>query len=249
MPNISQLNTFAVELREKWDLNSVSSLDLFSIVQSKMPNLTILFYPMSSSTSGMCIREDPTQIVGINSNMSKGRQRFTLAHELYHLLYQNGFDNLIICDKSNRDEISEKEADNFASRLLMPEEALKRFEEVNHITNWGLDEIISAEQYFQISHFAMLVRLKYKNKLSQSDFNNFRNVSISYESRIRGYEDELYYPSPKSKEYYSIGNYIRLIEKAKSLGKISKGKEKELLLNGFRGDIAFKQFEDDSFEE
>ena len=107
-----KLNSFAVELRRDWDLNPYSPIDLFSIVLSKLPDLTILFYPMSDNTSGMCIKningidldelnesneitgnsfnEDSASndmIICINSNMSKGRQRFTLAHELYHLLF------------------------------------------------------------------------------------------------------------------------------------------------------------------
>ena len=116
-----KLNSFAVELRRDWDLNPYSPIDLFSIVLSKLPDLTILFYPMSDSTSGMCIKningikineskkkvdssdddycED--MIICINSNMSKGRQRFTLAHELYHLLFEEDKKDIIICETSN----------------------------------------------------------------------------------------------------------------------------------------------------
>ena len=87
-----KLNSFAVELRRDWDLNPYSPIDLFSIILSKLPDLTILFYPMSDSTSGMCIKningvdledfkedESPNQdsnsndmVICINSNMSKG---------------------------------------------------------------------------------------------------------------------------------------------------------------------------------
>ena len=51
-----KLNSLAVELRRDWDLNPYSPIDLFSIVLSKLPDLTILFYPMSDNTSGMCIK-------------------------------------------------------------------------------------------------------------------------------------------------------------------------------------------------
>ena len=101
-----KLNSLAVELRRDWDLNPYSPIDLFSIVLSKLPDLTILFYPMSDNTSGMCIKNidginvnelkemgdskvksSKDMFICINSNMSKGRQRFTLAHELYNLLF------------------------------------------------------------------------------------------------------------------------------------------------------------------
>ena len=41
-----KLNSLAVELRRDWDLNPYSPIDLFSIVLSKLPDLTILFYEM-----------------------------------------------------------------------------------------------------------------------------------------------------------------------------------------------------------
>ena len=129
-----KLNSLAVELRRDWDLNPYSPIDLFSIVLSKLPDLTILFYPMSDDTSGMCIKningidlnelketENPSKdelsddmVICINSNMSKGRQRFTLAHELYHLLFEENKKDIIICEASNDDD-SEIEANIFAS--------------------------------------------------------------------------------------------------------------------------------------
>ena len=134
-----KLNSLAVELRRDWDLNPYSPIDLFSIVLSKLPDLTILFYPMSDNTSGMCIK------ICINSNMSKGRQRFTLAHELYHLLFEEDKRDLIICEASNDDD-SEIEANIFASYLIMTYEGLERYAKVNNLTEWSLEEIIRAEK-------------------------------------------------------------------------------------------------------
>ena len=110
-----KLNSLAVELRRDWDLNPYSPIDLFSIVLSKLPDLTILFYPMSDNTSGMCIKningidlnelkereghykEESSEdmVICINSNMSKGRQRFTLAHELMHISISSEASSLI----------------------------------------------------------------------------------------------------------------------------------------------------------
>ena len=36
----------------------------------------------------MCIKDEDVEIIGINSTMTKGGQRFTLSHELYHLLIE-----------------------------------------------------------------------------------------------------------------------------------------------------------------
>lgn len=249
-----KLNSFAVELRRDWELNPYSPIDLFSIVLSKLPDLTVVFYPMSDNTSGMCIKninlfdeDNPDKtvssnsrdmIVCINSNMSKGRQRFTLAHELYHLLFEEDKANLIICENSNQDD-SETEANIFASYLIMPYEGLERYYKTNNIDKWTLEDAIRAEQFFQISHHAMLFRLKDQGFITKEECMEFRNVYIGYESRINGFSDDLYVPSSESRKYYSLGKYIRLVEKAFSNKKISNGKRDELLLDAFRSDLTF----------
>lgn len=266
-----KLNSLAVELRRDWDLNAYSPIDLFSIVLSKLPDLTILFYPMSDNTSGMCIKningievdgfkEDDEldmdtlnmdnldddsssndMIVCINSNMSEGRQRFTLAHELYHLLFEDDKQDIIICETSNDDD-SEIEANIFASYLIMTYEGLERYAKTNGLTEWSLEEIIRAEQYFQISHHAMLFRLREHEFISLEECMKLRSVQIGYNAKINGFSDSLYTPTNTSEKYFSLGKYIRSVEKAFNNNKISPGKREELLLDAFRSDLTFKFF-------
>lgn len=42
-----QLNTEAIQLREKWGLNSNGAIDITSVVLSKLPNLTLFYIPFS----------------------------------------------------------------------------------------------------------------------------------------------------------------------------------------------------------
>lgn len=283
-----KLNSFAVELRHEWEINSLSPVNLLNTVLSRMPNLTILYYPMSDNTSGMCVKdiydsslelnipnlndlnadtnpgsefsnlkdsdlnEDSStdsdfeskissdMLIGINSNMSIGRQNFTLAHELYHLLYEENKNNFVICDYSSESE-SEIEANIFASYLLIPYEGLKRYVKNMNISKWSLDDVIAAEQYYQISHMALLFRLVEQNFITEEESEEFQNVKISHEARIRGFNDDLYYPSPEDRKYFSLGNYVKSVGKAYSSNKISVGKKDELLLDGFRGDLTFKK--------
>ena len=106
-----ELNSLAVDLRKDWEIDAYGPLDIFSIVLSKFSKLSILIYPMSKNTSGLCINEENIPIIGINSNHSKGRQKFTLAHELYHLLFED-INDIIICNDDKND--SEVVADSFA---------------------------------------------------------------------------------------------------------------------------------------
>lgn len=226
------LNSLAVELRRDWEIEPYSPLDIFSIVLSKYPNLTILFYPMSKNTSGMCINENNIQIIAINSYQSEGRKRFTLAHELYHLFFEDKYEERIVCI-NNSDNFSEKEANIFASFLLMPDQGLKRYIK-NNVKIWDLDTILSAEQYFKISHKAFLFRLK---KANQSFDNKMWDLKVSEEAKKRGFSDELYIRGKG--EYNVLGKYIKMIDDLYEQELLSESKKKEFLIDGFRGDLVF----------
>ena len=236
MKSLNVLNQEAVKLRKDWGLSSSELVNLTAILPFRMKNLTILFYPMDVNISGMCSCNDYGDIIVVNSHNSKGRQRFTIAHELYHLLYEDGFKE-IVCFRSDKKDESEINADNFASHFLMPNEGLINFIEHNNIDSWGLDEIIYAEQHFQISHHAMLFRLKNDNYISNEDYESFYDIGITYEAKKRGFDEELYRPYFNGKKYYALGSFIRKTEMAYAEGKINKSKKKNLLLDGFRGDI------------
>ena len=144
----------------------------------------------------MCINDGSIEIIGINSKMVKGGQRFTLAHELYHLLIEENSGKPIICNNPLRDD-SEKEVDKFASYLLISDEDLNQYRDMNNITEWNLTSIISVEQYFQINHQALLIRLLNNGYINKKEYDEYKRKCISYEARIRGYGDELYRPSLK----------------------------------------------------
>lgn len=81
--------------------------------------------------SGVLIRDEGRAVIGVNAGHPTSRQRFTIAHELGHLLLHPG--RPLIVDQSvrvnRRDQVSssatdleEIEANQFAAALLMPSE-------------------------------------------------------------------------------------------------------------------------------
>lgn len=91
---------------------------------------TIRYEPFDGEVSGMVhCRPDGGGVIGVNSEHSKTRQRFTIAHELGHLLL-HADEEFHIDEKrplARRDELSsqatdarEIEANQFAAELLMP---------------------------------------------------------------------------------------------------------------------------------
>lgn len=68
-------------------------------------------------------------------NVYPGQRRFTIAHELGH--YVLGHSSAHVCNDPNAaaacDSLQEREADVFASELLMPEQAARRYCEVSPV--------------------------------------------------------------------------------------------------------------------
>jgi Zn-dependent peptidase ImmA (M78 family) len=75
-----ELNAEAVSLRKYFGEDADSPIDIFTLLHNS-EDLTIVFYPMSDRISGICVRDKNNKIIGVNSNSTYGRQRFTAAHE------------------------------------------------------------------------------------------------------------------------------------------------------------------------
>ncbi|SHK49380.1 Zn-dependent peptidase ImmA, M78 family [Hathewaya proteolytica DSM 3090] len=241
MKSSIELNSNALKMRKILNEDSSSPMDIFSLINN-LKDVTLIFYPMSDRISGMCIREKNSKIIAVNSNMSYGRQRFTAAHELYHLFFEEKLRS-IVCEKNinQAKSDSEKEADIFASYLLAPYDSLRSYLEENNMLDndiLTIEDVINMEQFYQVSHQAMLYRLVYDEYMDWNTFNNIK-MAVSQKAMRLGYDDKLYKASPEEKKYFSIGEYVKKVEELKGKDLISNGKYEELLLDAFRSDIVY----------
>ena len=237
------LNTKAQELRELLGEDANSPVDIFSLV-SQIESLTLVFYPLGENISGMCVRDNEIQLIAINSEMSYGRQRFTLAHELYHLYFDNsGFS---VCSKKlgSKNE-TERCADQFASYFLAPYKSLRAaIKKVTGDSQLSMQHVISLEQYFGMSHLAMFWRLVSEGYRSSDKLKDYSSGVMSA-ARYLGYDDKLYKPTPIELQKRTYGHYLKQVEELRQKDLVSSGKIDELLLDAFRDDIAFGLDEDD----
>jgi Zn-dependent peptidase ImmA (M78 family) len=93
--------------------------------------IEILRHRFEGPESGFALRNNNRWYIGVNTQTSRRRQRFTIAHEFGHLLLHKG--KQIIVDQavlrvdlrnhvsSMGTDIEEIEANTFAAALLMPE--------------------------------------------------------------------------------------------------------------------------------
>lgn len=236
-----ELNSNAVMLRRRLGEDASSPIDIFSVVNA-FGNITMVFYPLSDRISGMCVRiGNADRLIAVNSNLSYGRQRYTVAHELYHLFFQRNFKN-VICGKDIEGvkDVEEKNADMFASFFLAPYDALRAFvEELKKGDHeFVISDVVRIEQYFGMSRQATLYRL-INDGYIHKDFAAALKVNVIHSAMILGYDNRLYIPSPPDKQFLTIGSYIELAEGLKEKGIISDGKYEEYLLEAYRSDIVY----------
>lgn len=239
----AELSYQANQLRKQFGEDLSSPVNVFSILQSQ-ESLTLVFCPLSERISGMCVRtQGGDALVAINSSLSYGRQRFTAAHELYHLFVQSEIQS-VVCGKeigAGKDE-AEKNADGFASYFLAPNDALRSFIENNvkkgkdRPLTW--EDIVRIEQHFQMSRQALLYRLV-GDEFITLDFANQLKTNIIASARRLGFSDALYIPTPEDRRYFTTGSYIRLAQQLNDREVISTGKYEELLLDAYRADIVY----------
>lgn len=128
----------------------------------------IVLQPFSGEISGIVYRnEDGSAVIGVNSSHSTQRQRFTIAHEIGHLLL-HADENLHV-DKNFpiglRDGVSsqsvdenEVEANQFAAALLMPADLIAA--DIEPLV--GTDVLFAIRKLakrYKVSEQAMSIRL------------------------------------------------------------------------------------------
>lgn len=160
------------------------------------------FRPLKDEISGMAIKiqheGDPQahRFMLVNTNDIYCKQRFTACHEFYHLIYQQNFSKSVDDFKYSSKEREEKNANSFASFLLLPEAGLKMLAPVeeqrkDRIT---LGTILKLEQHFRCSRATLLYRLKELGWISedivQSFIENVKRSAAEY-----GYNTSLYEPT------------------------------------------------------
>lgn len=129
--------------REVTDLLSRANVTVAPVPVENIAALVgakITYNNFENEVSGLLLRRKNSTVIGVASEQPKARQRFTIAHEIGHLLLHEGEElhvdtnfrvNMRSSASSTAEDVSEIEANAFAASLLMPAEFLKK--EINRI--------------------------------------------------------------------------------------------------------------------
>lgn len=104
-----------------------------------------------------CYKEDGFSLIGINKNHPVVLQRYSLAHELHHLLYDFDAQNFT-CGPGNESKEVEVDAERFAAELLMPRNMIERL--TSNPLNTSYLTISLVAQHFGVSYEAAAIRLE-----------------------------------------------------------------------------------------
>lgn len=129
---------------------------------------SIRFGNFDDSVSGMVVLRQGQPLIGVNARHHPNRQRFTVAHELAHLILHKDIASFFLDEKSIlfRDQVSsegtstlEIEANAFAAELLMPRARIQECVSMNPIDIFDDTVLKRLAARFGVSTQAFVIRL------------------------------------------------------------------------------------------
>ncbi len=220
-----QIKNLAEETRIKFAKKGLS--DIFDILSEAA---FLVRKPLDTDElSGFSTYFEEQFIVYLNSSFTLGHERYTGAHELYHLIYNADIlkkEKILLGNDKHKAE--DAKADVFASEFLMPEDFVKEvFYKIVNVDKSSIlpRYIVRMHNYFKVSYKAMLKRLiqldlclkdKYVELVDISSLENMKRLQSL--TKREGYSSELIIPS---KETYVPTEYIEFVKSNYERGNIS----------------------------
>lgn len=220
---LQSMENAALQLRGKFGLSECEAVHTKTILRKE--NIIAMYKPLSDKAYGLSLKCGDNRFMLINSNSTRGRQHFTIAHELYHL-YVEANPKPHICSGAKTKE--EQSADLFASAFLMPKLGIVSnipTEELRS-SSVSLATVIKLEQYFSVSRSALLIRLQQLDIITLQCYNQLSATTAKKSAQEYGYDTALY---EKGNENLVIGDFGAIARKLFDDEKISEGNYREFL--------------------
>ena len=223
--SINDAERLAAKFRVDNGFSRIEPLDMKTVMRKC--NILTVYRPMSEKAYGMSLRsKSGDMFVLVNSGRTIGRQHFTMAHEIYHLFYdENPVPHLCGVEP---DSISEKNANLFAAALLMPQDSL--LQQVPSRESVGnaisITTVLRLEHFYGVSRDSMLYRLKAVGFIDERRLQELLKYPKVETARNHGYDTSLY---KKGNDGLVLGDFGSIARTLFERGKISEGHYVELL--------------------
>ena len=178
--NAKEVEEAAEELRDKWDLGSDPIYSVIALLEEHEVKIIEIDENISDFDGLSSLIKDKYPVIVVNKNFPIERKRFTLLHELAHLL-------LKFPENSDKEKLCHR----FAGAMLLPrEEAKEQFG--NFRRSLSVNELIAVQKHFGISTSALIYRLYHTriiNKQKQRQFFIRMNQNKNFKANL---EEERY---------------------------------------------------------
>lgn len=159
----SDIEDAANKLRAHWKLGHAPIHDLIDVFENN--GIRVIEVDTSDTAfDGLFFLANNEPVVVISNNWPGDRQRFTLAHELGHLIFQNSLP---------KDIEEEKACNRFAGSFIFPKPAVQQ-EFGKNRSSIELRELLLAKQEYGLSMYGVLFRLCQSKIINESLFKNWQ---------------------------------------------------------------------------
>ena len=209
------IEQLALKMRSDAGLNPAEPIHVKTLLRKL--GVLIIYRPLSEKACGLSMRstDGRGKFMLINSNNSRGRQHFTICHELFHLYYDEDPKPHICGTPGMEKDPAEINANAFASALLLPQAGVLQSipsEEIKnrHIT---IATMLRLEQLFGVSHQSLCYCLRHLRLMTEeelqyhlADGNEIQRIATEY-----GYDLSLYQPGNEGVVIGDYGEKARLL--------------------------------------
>lgn len=205
LPNLDNKdsNEIAYFIRDKIGMNSAKSkrrdLDYWIKQIESLGILIFQFYGLEpTEIRGYSIYHEKLPIIGINSKEYDNGKKFTLFHELAHILKKNqGLSNFDEYFLRNKEEVY---CNNLAAEILVPSNVLTNFITSLENQNVNHQKIDFLSKHFRVSKEVIIRRLLTLNFISKAEYENSRNEWDYYIGQKERNNKKSSEPEKKSKK-------------------------------------------------
>ena len=197
------IEQLALKMRLQAGLNPSEPIHTKTLLRKL--GVMVIYRPLSEKACGLSMRSSDgrAKFILVNSNNSRGRQHFTICHELFHLYYDEEPKPHICGTPGMEKDPAEINANTFASALLLPQ--------AGGVSHQSL--------CYCLRHLRLLTEEELQTHLEESM--EIQQIATEY-----GYDLSLYQPGNEGVVIGDFGEKARLLFEQE---RISEGHYVELL--------------------
>jgi Zn-dependent peptidase ImmA (M78 family)/transcriptional regulator with XRE-family HTH domain len=170
------------------DGRSETDPDLAGVIESVF-GVDVALADLGADFDGLAVSSDEVKLILVATSQVPARQRFTLAHELGHLLAGDDQELHVdedVYDSTRKKDASEMRANAFAAAFLMPERLLRSAVGSSGLTEHGF-AALSCE--LGVSPSSLAYRLQSLRLIDAGTCERFRSISGAKAARLAGQGD------------------------------------------------------------